>query len=348
MSKEIIILSVDHRDILKEFLIFSASEFGNIKMNEIIEKINSSKKVARFLIEAKKVNERLGTDDYLSCIHSSSGFFFSKAEQIAIAAVTLLMKWDNEIGYPRGLSDDVYLNKTFFFILEKCDKLKTHINSEPNFFERFNQRIVSLANIFIHENSPQVIKNEIEFDQLMCKAIKTDKKTQFLVDDNFSIINLEPNEWEFIGYELNFAAKFKNNFLNKNIKITLPYKLGEYINIINKTDKTLDCRIRLTSGYVTRLKDLTQSDAEREGYGIYKDKIDKILLQDPSEDAEYLLFQKDCRSKFGNRCLVKNQWAFVFEFDNCVLDISSKVITQEMLNREIALKAIDFDDLIGI
>jgi len=117
MSKETIILNIEHTDVLNEFLLFSAKEHGKVKMNEIIEKVNSSKKVARFLVEAKKANQRLGTDDYLSCIHASSSFFFSKAEHIAIAAVALLMRWDNEIGTPYGLSDDIYLNKTFFFII---------------------------------------------------------------------------------------------------------------------------------------------------------------------------------------------------------------------------------------
>ena len=342
MRKETIILNIEHREVLNVFLLYASTELGKIKMEEIIEKVNSSNKVARFLIEAEKINLRIGVDDYLSCIHASTSFFFSKAEHIAIAAVALLMKWESRIGTLYGLSDDIYLNKIFFLILEKCNKYKTHINSKPNFFEKFNDHIFNEVNKISNQNSLKVFKNEVLFDDMMCKAIKNGLKTQFIVDDNLDIINFEPDKWELIGFESTEAAILRNNLLNENIKIYFPYKLGETINVFNSSNTLIvDCKVRITSGYTMRLKELSETDAEKEGYGIYVDKIQELLSQDPSIDAKLGLLHDDCRRKFGYDCLVKNKWAFIFEFD--YYDPLADLLKQEK-----ALREVNWDDMIPI
>lgn len=123
--------------LLSEYISFATKELGTIKMNEIIKKLNKSNVVFKFIGEAKRLNTRLGTDDFVGCIHSSSSFFFSKAETISVASLSLLIKWNYEVGIPNGLSDNPFINKRIFSILEKCASFKTHIRSSVNFFDRF-------------------------------------------------------------------------------------------------------------------------------------------------------------------------------------------------------------------
>jgi len=172
MNKEVYIQSCENEFLLKEFLQFAVTEFGTIKINEIINKVNSSGKVSKFLFEAKRINLRLGTEDFLGCIHASGSFIFSKAESISIAAIILLKKWDYEIGKPNAISDNVFLNKRFFSILDKCDCFKSHIKSAPDFFMRFYNHLEMILTRSVLRNNTPVVKTEISFDIILRGAIK--------------------------------------------------------------------------------------------------------------------------------------------------------------------------------
>ncbi|MEI6680675.1 MAG: hypothetical protein WCL21_18850 [Mariniphaga sp.] len=157
MDRELIIQMVPNTELLKIFFQYATKELGAIKMNEVIDKVNSSNKVSRFLQEAKRVNQRLGTDDFLGCIHSSRSFVFAKAETISVASIALIMKWNHEAGKPLQISDDTYLNKRFFSVLDRCDGFKTHVFGNLNFFERFFEY---LANLLSNEFAKTYIEDK--------------------------------------------------------------------------------------------------------------------------------------------------------------------------------------------
>jgi hypothetical protein len=338
MERQAIILGLDHEQLIKEFISFSTMELGAIKMNEVINKVNTSGKVIRFLIEARRINAKIRSDDFLACIHSSSSFTFSKAETISVAAITLLMKWNHEVGKPNELSDDIYLNKSFFLILDKCDSFKTHINSAPNFFERFNNHLERILKISILKNNTPKIKTEIYFDSTLCGAIQSGQKTEFRTNDNLEGINFSPDEWKLEGYDREKGAKFISPFLRESITIENPYKFQSNIKVYDEANSSsVRSNIAITSFGIQRIKEVNQTDAIKEGYGLFKEKLEELFLEDPSLDGELCLFREDWIKKHGVQSFAKNEWLWVFEFkkyeqsDNYSNQISKLKLSDELI-----------------
>lgn len=316
MNNEVYIQSCENEFLLKEFLQFAVTEFGTIKVNEIINKVNSSGKVSKFLFEAKRINLRLGTEDFLGCIHASSSFIFSKAESISIAAIILLKKWDYEIGKPNAISDNVFLNKRFFSILDKCDCFKSHIKSSPDFFMRFYNHLEMILTRSVLRNNTPVVKTEISFDIILRGAIKRGQKTEFRVIENLEGINFKPHEWIFEGYIKEKGPKFYSAYLGESIVVEYPYQPGSIIKVLDSSSSANNySQIKIISYYIQRFKDVNQTDAIREGFNAYKDKIEKIYLIDPLADAELFLFQEDWIEKYGSGTFAANVWLWVFEFE---------------------------------
>lgn len=139
-----IIIGWPYTKLIEEYISFTTKELGTIKMNDIIKKLNNSNKVNNFLIQARRQNVKPGSDDFLACIHSSTSFVFSNAETIAVATISLLIKWHYHIGMPNNLSDDQFMNQRILAILKKCSAYKTHVWSTRNFFDRFNDHLNNL------------------------------------------------------------------------------------------------------------------------------------------------------------------------------------------------------------
>lgn len=141
-----LIHNITYLQLIDEFYGFYAHEFGHIKFRQVADKVKNSTKVHKLLANSRRDHIRLGTDDYLLTLHSSSSFTFAKAETIFLASVIMLSVWEDETGRPNNLSDDVYMNTMFFRLLTKCDKYKTHVSNSPNFFSRLTQH---LNNVFV-------------------------------------------------------------------------------------------------------------------------------------------------------------------------------------------------------
>lgn len=144
--KEQLLNSIDSYNLISQFIGFSKKELGDIKVKEIISNVENSGKVSKFINEARQINQQLGSDDFLACIHSSIKFTFSKAEVIAVATIWLLNIWNEKIGVPNQISNEDYLKKRINTILEKCEKYKVHLNSQPNFFDNFYTYLKSQQN----------------------------------------------------------------------------------------------------------------------------------------------------------------------------------------------------------
>lgn len=339
MNNDIVLLNLDFKVVISEFIKHSKDELGNGKINEIVEKINSSKRVLKFMDEAMKISQTPSPIDYYNCINSSSSFYFSNGIEIAFANALLLLKWNEEIGTINDLSDDGYLNETLFFILNKCESI--HKSKKSSFFVNYKNDIYKIFLSLYGHNSTSEIKDRIIFNTMLCKAVEAELKTQFIVNDNLEAINFEPNEWEFISYNSIDGVKFKNLLINEYFNISFPYKLGDEIDVYENDNSSIKFRIKLTSAFIIRLQSLSNDNAQDLGYSIYEKKIEEIFQQDPSEDAELLLLRNDCIADFGNRCLLKNEWAFIFEF-NWVNSNDSLLKSQK------ALRNIDWNSLTQI
>ena len=128
--------------ILDAFYKFYRNEFGDLKFNEVVTKVNDSNKIQSLIRRAKFDRVRLGTEDYLLTINSSISFAFAKGEVVFLASIMALSAWEDEVGAPLHLSDDIYMNTMFFRLLSKCERLKTHFSGTPNFFDKLTDQLV--------------------------------------------------------------------------------------------------------------------------------------------------------------------------------------------------------------
>lgn len=150
-SREDIINSFPHDELLRVFFLFAKLEVGLFKMDRIISDINSSDKIKIFIYNASNINSLPGADDYLYCLHSSTRFFLKRSETMAISAILLLTKWNYEVGKPKLLSVDASLNRVFFTLMAKCRAYKININRNSTFFDRFNEYLQSEVNQYFSQ-----------------------------------------------------------------------------------------------------------------------------------------------------------------------------------------------------
>ena len=61
MVQEKIITSIDHKKLLNDFVQYALLQLGELKIKDISNKVNSSKKINNFLIETRNYNGLLST-----------------------------------------------------------------------------------------------------------------------------------------------------------------------------------------------------------------------------------------------------------------------------------------------
>lgn len=92
-------------------------EFGQRKFDKIYDKIHSSNKVREFIIKSK----RLGLAPYLThnieLLNEIPYFIFSRGQTMAIGALILLEKWDQEVNQQSLISNSEELRSRAVFIL---------------------------------------------------------------------------------------------------------------------------------------------------------------------------------------------------------------------------------------
>jgi hypothetical protein len=189
MVRERIIANAPFLFSFNEFVQFFENQYGEIKLKEVFEKVHTSKKCNVFLRQAFERRVRPGTDDYLAVIHSSTSFTFTNAETTSMAAAILLYSWNNSIGMIFRTSDDTYLNKVFFSILDKCDRYKTHISGSKNFFSHF------YSHVYDHFESSRFANLQEEFDEnLVSDDVSTLEGFESSEEDRWNEFQPSPEE----------------------------------------------------------------------------------------------------------------------------------------------------------
>lgn len=212
---------VKYSDLLKEFVSFYLKQYGEVKLKDISQKVHTSNKVQKFISEAKRLKIQLGTDDFLATIHSSTHFTFSKAETIAAASIILLCKWEQEVGKPNNLAEDLYLNKIFFRILNKCDGFKTHISNNRNFFERFYDHLENVL-------GKEILKQQKAFNKNNPKHwIEVGIESIKFYDPTFNPSNFSWSDKYFAIFIINCAIIYMTKFPDEIHQIGWDYTIEE-------------------------------------------------------------------------------------------------------------------------
>lgn len=345
MDRQLLILLFDNDELVDQYLEFASQELGRIKINSIVEKIKKSSTIQKFLINANNISTRPSAKDYLTCINSIRGFIFSNQETISIAAIFLVGLWNANIGAIWRLSDREYLNKMFFSILDNCNNGKLHINHQPNFFERFIDKINRESQEEIDRLMEMKTFNNVFFDDVFFKAAKNGKKTEFRVIDNLDLINIIPNEVEYSSYNKDKkSVVFYSQKLNQNFEINSPYLVEGNIDIINK-DTNEKLKARINYFFLQRLADISNMNAEDEGY----EESNKSFDIDSTVEISDLL--KAYLAKKYHISLIENPWLWVINFEIISEDMSktSVNITEEKIKSLVELsREVDWSQLTAL
>lgn len=312
--------SIDHEKLMEIIFSYSSTELGRVKMEEIAKNVHSSGKVKRFLQKAGELNQVPGTGDFVGTIISSINFTFSKAEVLFVASIILLKKWDFEVGMPLGLADDQILNSRLFSILESCQAKKIKVNSQECFFTRLIQKI---------EMIPFLKKIELEqdhftrdftvyFDEVQCFALEIGTKRVFrMADKKLVVLNQFANQMVLESFSVSDGAVFRVSENLGSIKIRTPFFKNQILEVFNSDyNSDTGIRIRVLSVTLRRLKEIENDEAIDEGFDLYEGEIMRIKENDPSLEAEKILFQFLWRKKYRTSHL-QNDWLWECRFEIC-------------------------------
>lgn len=312
MNRQLIILLLENDELVDQYLEFVSQELGRIKIESIVEKIKKSSTVQKFLVECSRMGIRPGTKDFINCINQMRGFFFSGQETISIASVMLLGYWNIIIGAPLQLSDNNYLNRMFFSILDQCNNGKLHLNHRENLFERFFNHLNQISKEEFDQLMDMKTHEKVYFEDIFYKYALRDEKTQFRVVENLEIINQIANNVELLNDSKDEKkAVFYSSEIGQRFEITSPYIPGNKIKVIN-VDSQENVLAKVISCHVQRLDEITNLDAENEGYRNLLNRLEDLYETNPIAEISDLLIND--LSKRYHTNLFENPWLWVIDF----------------------------------
>lgn len=313
MNRQLLILLFENDELTDHFLEFASQELGRVKIESIVQKIKKSSTVQRFLIECSRARIKPGTKDFLACVNQMRGFFFSGQETISIASIMLLGYWNLNVGSPLLLSNNNYMNRMFFSILDQCNNGKLHINYNENLFERFFNHLNRIAEEEYNRLMNMKTHEKAYFEDIFYTSALKGEKTQFRVIENLFLINQNPNNVEFIKYsEDKEKAIFYSSEANHNFEITSPYIPGSKMKIINGHYKEKSTLAEVISCRVNRLDEISNSDAVNEGYLNLSNRLEDLYETNPIAEISDLLIND--LSKRYHTNLFENPWLWAIDF----------------------------------
>jgi hypothetical protein len=145
---------------------------------------------------------------------------------------------------------------------------------------------------------------------MMQKALNDGLKTEFRVNFNLDLINVAPDEWELENTNKD-GASFYCKMLDERVFVPAPYKVRAIVKVVPCND-ALPIQVFIESMGLQRLREVNPDEACKEGFGVYKTEISKILEESPYADAELRLFLDNWKRNNSDGKRMKNQWLWVF------------------------------------
>lgn len=311
MIKSDIINKTNYSTLISDFIKFSSKELGDVKVREIIDKINKSDKVRKFLYEVNSTKSTLVSDDFIFCIQSNINFTFAKAETISIATILLLEKWNSHVNIPNQLADSDYIRDIFFRILDKCDGYKLHLDSTENFFGRFYTFLEKGLNKVVEDKNDPNYWVILAMDAVSFYSIGFDKSRPVWYDFTFNtfILNCSyiysikfPEELNQIGWDHynpnknlfnELVLKTALNFFDKKTRATkMPIKEEIFEN-----EDDVDACLKDFAIAITKLRRTPNKDYMRMiTYNVYNSLIVKEFHHKQNSND---LQMTDLASKLG-------------------------------------------------
>jgi hypothetical protein len=163
-------------------------------------------------------------------------------------------------------------------------------------------------------------QTKIFLNKRLCDAILLEKKTTIRSAENLDLINTYPDGFTLNKIDTNLGALFHIEMreiceiLEQNeLTINFPFKVGEKIEVIDKETNQHRFNLTLNSVYMQKFREITNSDAIKDGYSIFEKEISKLEDKYPGCDAELILLEEDWEKQIENP-KGKNIWTWVFGF----------------------------------
>ena len=163
-------------------------------------------------------------------------------------------------------------------------------------------------------------QTKILLNKRLCDAILLEKKTTIRSAENLDLINTYPDGFTLNKIDTNLGAFFHIEMreiceiLEQNeLTINFPFKVGEKIEVIDKETNQHRFNLTLNSVYMQKFREITNSDAIKDGYSIFEKEISKLEDKYPGCDAELNLLEEDWEKQIENP-KGKNIWTWVFGF----------------------------------
>lgn len=189
----------------------------------------------------------------------------------------------------------------------------------------------------------QTSQTKIFLDEPLCNALLKGLKTTIRSSVNLDDINVYPDGFLLKKIDINQGALFNIemkeicDILGVNeLKIDFPYKMGEKIEIIEKETNQHRSNLILNSVYIQRFREITNSDAIKDGYSVYENEIENLEDKYPGCDAELTLLEKDWGKLYENPVGINIwTWVFGFKFEN--KGYSSINLSEEQINQLLSI-----------
>jgi len=116
--------TLDYRTIIENNIKYYLEEYGRLKFDKVLKKIQNSKKIASLLALSYSKSFIPNNKDFLYSLNEIPFFIFSKPETLKIAGLLSLERWNQECNPENSLGNDDKLKEIALAIIEDCKRLK--------------------------------------------------------------------------------------------------------------------------------------------------------------------------------------------------------------------------------
>lgn len=129
-----------YEQLIAIFIDFYIEEYGAKKARKILDKVNYSPKILRFIGKLRNENLHPGIDGFITITNTVPYFLFSKGETLCMGTLIAIQKWLNESVLDINQLNDNQIHKIVTGTILKSAGTKTNINGE-HFFDRYYRKL---------------------------------------------------------------------------------------------------------------------------------------------------------------------------------------------------------------
>lgn len=142
-----------YEEIIITYFRYYAKEFGERKAISVEEKIKTSNKIAKLIVEADAKRTYPDHLDILTCLNTIPFFIFSSGQTQALGALLALDSWKSNTRY--DLANEFYLKNIAINIIKDCSG--SFHNRKPNSQAEYNKGM-QLSGIYPTDNHVNLFK----------------------------------------------------------------------------------------------------------------------------------------------------------------------------------------------